>query len=308
MAIIVQEGLRGLFYAPYYAALARGAYEQEGVEVRFVRASSPDAAPRALFDGTVDVSWGGPMRVNQLYDQRPDCDLVCFGEAVTRDPFLLVGRTPRSGFALAELMRVRIATVSEVPTPWLCLQHDLRLAGLDPARLDRVADCGMAENMAALQRGAVDVVQLFQPLAEELVASGIGHLWYAAADRGPCSYTTFYARRTTLAAKREELRRLVRGLYRTQKWLHAASPESLADTVQPYFAAVPQALLRAAVARYRGALGIWGHTPILPRDGYERLAAGLVSGGFVKAAVPYEKAVDNSLAEQAVREDPPALS
>ena len=116
MAIIVQEGLRGLFYAPYYAALARGAYEQEGVEVRFVRAPSPDAAPQALFDGTVDVSWGGPMRVNQLYDQRPDCDLVCFGEAVTRDPFLLVGRTPRSGFALAELMRVRIATVSEVPT------------------------------------------------------------------------------------------------------------------------------------------------------------------------------------------------
>jgi NitT/TauT family transport system substrate-binding protein len=307
MAIIVQEGLRGLFYAPYYAALALGAYEQEGVEVRFVRAPSPDAAPQALFDGTVDVSWGGPMRVNQLYDQRPDCDLVCFGEAVTRDPFLLVGRKPRSGFALAELMRLRIATVSEVPTPWLCLQHDLRLAGLDPRKLDRIADGSMADNMVALRCGAADVVQLFQPLAEELIASGEGHLWYAAAGRGPCSYTTFYARRPTLAAKREELRRLVRGLYRTQKWLHAASPEALAETVQAYFAAVPQALLRAAVARYR-ALGIWGHTPILPGDGYERLAAGLVSGGFVEAAVPYEKAVDNSLAEQAVSEDPPALS
>jgi NitT/TauT family transport system substrate-binding protein len=307
MAIIVQEGLRGLFYAPYYAALARGAYEQEGVEVRFVRAPSPDAAPQALFDGTVDVSWGGPMRVNQLYDQRPDCDLVCFGEAVTRDPFMLIGRTPGPGFAMADLMRVRVATVSEVPTPWLCLQEDLRRAGLDPAVLDRVADRGMAENMAALRRGAVDVVQLFQPLAEELIASGEGHLWYAAADRGPCSYTTFYARRPTVAAKREEMRRLVRGLYRTQKWLHAASPEALAETVQPYFAAVPQTLLRAAVARY-GALGIWGNTPILPRDGYDRLAAGLVSAGFVKAAVPYEKAVDNSLAEQAVREGPPALS
>jgi NitT/TauT family transport system substrate-binding protein len=307
MAIIVQEGLRGLFYAPYYAALARGAYEQEGVEVRFVRAPSPDAAPQALFDGTVDVSWGGPMRVNQLYDQRPDCDLVCFGEAVTRDPFLLIGRTPRSGFALAKLMRLRVATVSEVPTPWLCLQHDLRLAGLDPRKLDRIADGSMTDNMAALKRGAADAVQLFQPLAEELIASGEGHLWYAAADRGPCSYTTFYARRATVAAKCEELRRLVRGLYRTQKWLHAASPEALADTVQPYFPAVGAELLRAAVARYR-ALGIWGRTPILPRDGYERLAAGLISGGFVKAAVPYEKAVDNSLAEQAVREDPPALS
>src|SRR5438105_4178161 len=154
MAIVLQESLRGLFYAPYYAALALGAYDKEAVEVRFVSAPTPGQAPNALFNSTVDVAWGGPMRVNQLFDERPDCDLVCFGEAVTRDPFLLVGRTPRSGFALAELMRVRIATVSEVPTPWLCLQHDLRLAGLDPGKLDRIADGSMADNMAALKRGA----------------------------------------------------------------------------------------------------------------------------------------------------------
>ena len=106
---------------------------------------------------------------------------------------------------------MRIATVSEVPTPWLCLQHDLRLAGIDPAGLDRIADRGMAENMAALRAGAIDVVQLFQPLAEELIEDRSGHLWYAAATRGPCSYTTFYARRGVLKAKREEFRRLVRG-------------------------------------------------------------------------------------------------
>jgi NitT/TauT family transport system substrate-binding protein len=306
MTIVLQESLRGLFYAPYYAALALGAYEKEGVEVRFASAPSPGQAPQALLDGTVDVAWGGPMRVNQLYAQHANCDLVCFGEAVTRDPFLLVGRAPCPGFAMAELMQVRVATVSEVPTPWLCLQHDLRLAGLDPVRLARVADHSMAENMLALRRGAVDVVQLFQPLAEELITSGIGHLWYAAADRGPCSYTTFYARRATLDAKRDELSRLVRGLYRTQKWLHGASPETLADTVQPYFPAVPQPLLRAAVARYRG-LDIWGRNPILPQDGYDRLVAGLVSGGFIGSGAPFETAVDNSLAEQAVRDDPPSL-
>ena len=133
MTIVLQESLRGLFYAPYYAALALGAYETEGVEVRFASAPSPGQAPQALFDGTVDVAWGGPMRVNQLYAERADCDLVCFGEAVTRDPFLLVGYAPCPGFAMAELMRVRVATVSEVPTPWLCLQEDLRQAGIDQA-------------------------------------------------------------------------------------------------------------------------------------------------------------------------------
>jgi NitT/TauT family transport system substrate-binding protein len=305
MTITLQESLRGLFYAPYYAALALGAYAQEGVEVRFVAASDFGAAPDALFNGTTDAAWGGPMRVNQFYEQRADCDLVCFGEAVTRDPFLLIGRTPRPDFAISDLADVRLATVSEVPTPWLCLQHDLRLAGIDPTRLDRVANRTMAENMAALRSGAVDVVQLFEPLASELIEEGVGHFWYAAANRGPCSYTTFYARRAVLAAKRDEFRRLVRGLYRTQKWLHAQPAETIAEIVRPYFPAVPPTRLVTALSRYK-ALGIWGRTPILPHDGYERLKDGMVSGGFVKGT-DYAVAVDNSLADAAVADDPASL-
>jgi hypothetical protein len=54
-------------------------------------------------------------------------------------------------------------------------------------------------------------------------------------------------------------------------------------------------------------LGRWVRNPILPRAGYDRLAAGLVSGGFVGSAAPFETAVDNSLAEQAVRADPASL-
>jgi NitT/TauT family transport system substrate-binding protein len=68
---------------------------------------------------------------------------------------------------------------------------------------------------------------------------------------------------------------------------------------------VPYPLLTAAVARYR-SLGIWGNDPFLPRQGYERLKAGLVSAGFAKGT-PYETAVDNSLAEQVMDEAPPAL-
>ena len=169
MPIVLQESLRGLFYAPYYACFARGAFASEGVEVEFVSAPSPGAAPDGLFAGTVDVSWGGPMRVNQLYEARPDCDLVCIGEAVTRDPFFLVGREPNPDFTLADLFGRRVATVSEVPTPWLCLQDDLRRAGLDP-------DCGAARSPTTrcpptarrCGSGEVDVVQLFEPFVEEL--------------------------------------------------------------------------------------------------------------------------------------------
>jgi len=306
MPITLQESLRGLLYAPYYAALALGAYRREGLAIDFVSAATPADAPAGLFAGTVDVAWGGPMRVMQMYETRPDCDLVCFGEVVTRDPFLVIGREPRPDFTLADLYGKRLATVSEVPTPWLCLQEDLRREGLDPDALPRITGRTMVDNAAALRRGEVDVVQLFEPFAEELITAGEGHLWYAAAARGPTAYTSFYMRRRVLAARRDEIKKLVRGLYRTQKWVYAQPPEALAYAVQSFFPSVPSTLLRAAVARYR-ALGIWGRNPILPRAGYDRLKAGLVSGRFVREGAPFEAAVDNSLAEEVVREDPPPL-
>lgn len=300
MAIILQETLRGLFYAPFYAAMTRGAYAAEGVELRFTSAPKPSDSARRLFSGEVDVSWGGPMRVMLTYEERSDCDLVCFSEVVTRDPFLLIGRTPKPDFAPADLLSQRFASVSEVPTPWMCLQDDLRRAGVDPARLDRIAGRGMAENVAALRRGAVDVVQLFQPFAEELIESGHGHVWYAAASRGPTSYTCFYARRQTLEAKRDELVRMTRAIYRTQQWLATASGDDIAAAVERFFPDVPKPRLAAALARYR-PLGIWGRNPRLPRTGYDRLKTALIAGGLIHSAPAYEDVVDNSFAVEAMR-------
>ena len=295
MAITLQESLRAIFYAPFYAALARGAFEAEGVEIKFASSPRPQDAALRLMDGTVDVCWGGPMRVNQTYQQMPGCDIVCFGEVVGRDPFLLMGREPRAGFRMADLKSVRLATVSEVPTPWLCLQHDLRLAGIDPASIDRVPDQTMARNVEALKAGEVDVIQVFEPFPSLLLADKAAHVWYAAAERGPTSYTTFYARRGTLAARRDELKRMVRAIAATEKWVAVASGADIAGAIAPYFTDVPPPILEAACTRYKG-LGIWNETPILPRDGYDRLRDSLVSGGFVSPGTPFETAVDNSLA------------
>jgi NitT/TauT family transport system substrate-binding protein len=301
MAIILQESLRGLFYAPFYVALAHDAYAKEGVEVRFVSAPEPGKAATAIMSGEADVSWGGPMRVMQTYHQDKTCDLVSFAEVVTRDPFLLVGREPRPAFTLRDLADARLASVSEVPTPWMCLQEDLRRAGMEPGSISREAGRTMAENCAALLAGTVDVVQLFEPFVSALVTSHGCHVWYAQASRGPTSYTTFYTRRAALTARADELRRMVRAIYKTQRWVSAASGAAIAEAVRSYFPDVPTAILETACARYQ-SLGIWGRDPILPRAGYDRLLASLVSGGFVHPGTPFSVAVDNSIAEAVIAE------
>jgi len=306
MSITLFESFRAVFYTPFYLAHALGAYEAEGVQVTLGTSANLGSVADQLQSGEVDVYWGGPMRIMMNHDQDPDCGIVGFCEAVSRDPFFIIGASARPNFALTDLADVTLASVNEVPTPWMCLQDDLRRAGIDPATVSQIDDRSMSENAAALRAGTVDAIQVFQPFAEELIAGGAGHLWYAAASRGPCSYTTFYAAQDTVARRQDELYRMTRAMFRTQKWLHAKRPIDIAEAVREYFPDLDLDTLAACAERYV-ASGVWGTSPLLGRDGFDRLRAALLSGGLIAREIPYEDCVDNALAERVIAEDPPSM-
>jgi NitT/TauT family transport system substrate-binding protein len=301
MRLRLYENYRFVLYAPFYAAHATGAYAAEDLEVELTPSPGAGLAERALIEGAVDVIWAGPMRIMKHHDDHPESPLVCFAEVVCRDPFSIVGRYPNPGFRLADLAQIRFASVSEVPTPWLCLQEDLRQAGLDPDRLDRIAGRSMPENLSALAAGRLDAMQCFEPVVETALASGAGRLWHAASNRGRTTYTAFVTTRERLLRDDEPLMRMVRAIQRTQQWLVAAPISAVAAAVAPYFPALDPAVLTGALARYRGQ-GVWGADPVLPEDGFDRLRRGLVSGGFIRRAIPFEDCVDNRLALRALSE------
>ena len=166
MQVRLAENFRALFYAPFYATQALGFYRQEGVELVFSASAAPGDAVAALIKGELDLTWAGPMRVIRARAEHPlsGTSLVCFCEVVRRDPFYLVGRAGPGDFRLVDLRTLRLGSVSEVVTPWLCLQQDLRDAGVDPYQVARVTDQPMAGNLAALRSGELEVAQLFEPL------------------------------------------------------------------------------------------------------------------------------------------------
>ena len=287
------ESLRAFFYAPFYGALAREAFSAEGVEIRFTSSPRPQDAALRLMDGTVDVCWGGPMRVMETYQQVPGCDIVCFAEVVTRDPFLLLGREARPTFTLADLKSVRLATVSEVPTPWLCLQHDLRLTGIDPASIARVADQTMARNGLPWKAVRSTSSGLQPPACRSAKARRMFGTRRPAAAPRPHTLP----RRGT-PSPREELAHGA-AIHRTENGWRASG---------------------------RGSPGIAATSPIWPRrssgggapqaalsPGRHRCCRapattgcdGLVSGGFPGAT--FETAVDNELAAAVVAEQLAAL-
>jgi NitT/TauT family transport system substrate-binding protein len=274
------ENYRFVLYAPFYAAHAIGAYAEEGLEVELLPSPGPGRAEVALAAGEVDVIWMGPIRLMKHHDDNPGSPLVAFAEVVSRDPFSLVGADQLPDFRLVELGHMRFASTSEVPTPWLCLEQDLRDGGVDPGWLRRITDRTMAQNVSALHDNSIDVAQLFEPFVEQAVAGG-AHIWHRASARGRTAYTVFVANRARLAGE---------------------TPRALAGAIADYFPELDRSVLTRSLARYKEQ-GVWAADPVPSVEGFERLQRALLGSKFLNRAVPFADCVDISLAEAAARSD-----
>ena len=292
MQVRLAENFRALFYAPFYATQALGFYRQEGVELVFSASPAPGDAIAALVRGELDLTWAGPMRVIRDRAEYPltGTSLVCFCEVVRRDPFYLVGRAGPGDFHLADLTTLRLGSVSEVVTPWLCLQQDLRDAGVDPYQVARVTDQSMAGNLAALRRGELEVAQLFEPYVSEALAAGGMRILHAASARGPTAYTSLIATRDGVARKPQAMRAMVRATARMQAWMAAHIADELAEVAAPYFPQVERRWFDESIRRYAAA-GIWASDPGISRQGFARLAQSVQSGGLVRTSATYDECV-----------------
>lgn len=295
-AITLFENLRTTTYVPFYLAIVDGDWEKLGLSVDTRLSPATHETAEALLDGRTDVSWGGPMRVMMHHDRDPDCPLVCFGQVVARDPFILVGKTPKRQFKFSDLNRLRIAITTEVPTPWMTFQDDLQRAGIDPGSIDRASDATMSENVERLRNGEVDVIQVFQPYAELAVSGGFGHIWHRFSVRGDIGFTTFYTTRQFVAENRDVCQKLVRGVVAALKRLHRQSARKSAERIAPFFPDMETDVLANIINGYRKA-GLWAQSPALPAAAIVRLKAALLSGGLISRDIPYDRIVDDSIAQ-----------
>jgi NitT/TauT family transport system substrate-binding protein len=296
MPIRLMENFRAVFYAPFYASYALGFYGREGVEVELLTSDAPGDAVPKLLNGTIDLSWGGPMRVMKAHDQDRHSSLVNFCEVVSHDPFFLIGKRGAQPFRLSELQQMKFASVSEVPTPWLCLQHDLRDNHVDPNALPRIADRAMARNYNALKAGDLDVMQAFEPFVSMAEQDKAGDVLYAASSRGPTAYTAFIATREACAKYRDEFAAITRATAKLLAWVYANPAEELATAVSHFFPDVPKDILARSLNRYREA-GLWSRETAMNQLGFMRLADSLHSGGFITHLPRYDECVELELNE-----------
>jgi NitT/TauT family transport system substrate-binding protein len=176
----------------------------------------------------------------------------------------------------------------------MCFQDDLQRAGLDPAALAGRRVRPMKRNIAAYLRSEVDVVQVFEPYADQLVSEGQGSVWHRFTDRGDIAYTTFYATRKMTRYRRDDCRRLVTGMSRALADLQRSRADTVAAAVSEFLPDQPRERLVRIIAQYRQS-GLWAHSTDLPPTPLLRLKAALVSGGLIRSDPAYGRLIDREL-------------
>ena len=298
MNIRLAENFRAVFYAPFYATHALGLFAEQGVSITLLDSPSPGAGIAELAKGNIDVMWGGPLRVIKERDQfeRTEGSLVAFCEVAAKDPFFLLRRRQVTPFELKDLVKLRFASVSEVPTPWLCLQQDLREVGVDPAQLNRVADRSMQDNLDALLRGELEVIQVFEPYVSLALANQDLEIVHAASQRGYTAYTTFISTFDGMQRNHAGFEAMIAAIEKFRPWLAAHGPAELARVVKSFYPHVSLDILTACLTRYHAA-ELWTCRRAISRQGFARLAASMLDSGYIKRAARYEDCVAASAYE-----------
>lgn len=293
MAIRLAENFRAVFYAPFYGCLALGFFDRAGLDIELVNSPSPGVALDWLSADRVDIVWSGPQRaIKHALESHPEeSRLKCFGEVAAKDPFYLVARPSLvQDFNLNRLKDMQVSVVSEVPTPWFCLQKDLLDNGIDPTSLSIVRGLTMADQLLLLERAELDVIQVFEPYVQQALDAGVGQIVFAAADRGWTAYTTLMSTQQKIDQYRDQFETMGSALQDFSNWLNQSGVEQLVDVVKSFYPDISASILLKGLTRYLN-VGLWSLRPTVSREGYNRLLESMLTSHTIARAVPYEQVV-----------------
>ena len=283
-----------VFYAPYYVALHRGHFAEQGLDLETTVPGDGRLVLAAQASGDLDVALGGIMRSLVSYNAGESDAPLHFTRVNDRDGFFLVGRSGE--FDWPDLLGRRLILFSEAPTPWYVLRALLRERGLDPDRIQAIPGLPAPEAAEAFRRGEADFLQAPAQVAEALVAAddSIAIVREMAAEAGPIPYSSYSARRVVLDTQAEAVSALIRAHVATLDWMRQATGAEIWDTIAPSFADADAEVYRRAVERYH-RLGVWSSDATLPHASFDRLADLMQRGGLIQRVAPYEACCDDTL-------------
>ena len=290
--VTLNEVAHSIFYAPQYAAIELGYFEEEGIDLTLVNGAGADKVMTALVSGDADIGFMGSEASIYTYIQGDDDYAVNFAQ--------LVGRTPEADFKWENLIGKKVLGGRAGGMPQMVFEYILKKNGIDPTKdlsIDQSISFGLTA--AAFTSNDSDYTVEFEPFATALEQEGNGYVVASLGkDSGYVPYTAYSAKKSYIEKHPEIIQKFTNAIQKGLDYVNTHSAEEIAETISPQFKETDTEKIAIIVDRYKEQ-DTWKGNTVFEKKSFELLENILEEAGELDTRVPYEDLVNTKFAKAA---------
>ncbi len=300
--VVLNEVAHSIFYAPQYAAIELGYFEDEGLDLTLVNGAGADKVMTALISGDADIGFMGAEASSYVYQQGSDDYAVNFAQLTQRAGNFLVGREAQDNFTWADLKGKKVLGGRAGGMPEMVFEYILKKNGIDPAAdltIDQSINFGLTA--AAFTSNDADYTVEFEPFATGLEKEGNGHVIASlGVDSGYVPYTAYSVKKSYLEKNPETIQKFTNAIQKGLEYVNTHSAEEIAKVIQPQFKETDEDTIATIVGRYKDQ-DTWKGDTVFEKDSFELLENILEEAGELNERVPYDKLVTTKFSQEAAK-------
>ena len=304
--ITIAEVTHSVFYAPQYAAITQGFFEEEGIEVDLIDAQGADKTMAALISGEADIGLMGPEASIYVYKQGSKDYAINFAQLTKRDGSFIVSREKNDDFSYEDMAGKEILGGRAGGVPLMTLEYLLKNKGLTIGENKSANEVNVRSDVqfgvmaGAFAAGEGDYTTAFEPTATQLEKQGAGYIVASVGqDAGEIPFTCYSATKSYMDENSDLVQRFTNALYKGQQWVQKASDEEIAKAMQPFFEDTSLDDLKVVAQKYK-EIDAWASDPILKEESLNRLMDVMIEGGELDEKIPYDSVVTTTYAQKAI--------
>ena len=298
--LVLNEVAHSIFYAPQYAAIELGYFEEEGIDLTLVNGGGADKVMTALISGDAQIGFMGSEASIYVYQEGSQDYAVNFAQLTQRAGNFLVGREPEPDFTWENLRGKKVLGGRAAGMPQMVFEYILKKHGLDPKTdlsIDQSINFGLTA--AAFTSSDADYTVEFEPFATTLELEGSGYVVASlGTESGYVPYIAYCTRKSYMEENPELVQKFTNAIQRGIDYVNSHTSEEIARTIAPQFQETPVEKIALIVERYK-AQNTWKEDTVFEQESFDLLQNILEEAGELDERVPYADLVTTEFSEKA---------
>lgn len=296
--VTLNEVAHSIFYAPMYAAIENGYFEEEGIELELVTGFGADKVMAAVLSGDADIGFMGPETTVYTYNEGTDDAVVNFAQLTQRAGNFIVAREKQKDFQLSDLIGTDVLGGRAGGMPEMVFEYVLKKNDIDPSEINIDQSIDFGSTAAAFSGGKGDYTVEFEPSATALEQEGAGFVVSSVGvESGYVPYTAFSAKQSYIDEHKNIIQSFTNALQKGMEYISSHTSEEIAEVIQPQFSETELDTLITIVDRYHEQ-DTWKNDLVFTEDSFGLLLDILEDSDVIDERPPYKQLVTTAFADK----------